>query len=570
MLPPPSLRPPPKLFGYLDDWFGIFANVNQFNAFCKACQAVNSKLGAGLVINMAKCWCRSIADVKQNGASMLGSVVGGPLTDNQAVDELFQARIERMRTRVTTAAKVGLPKQHRLLLLRQCFFPILGHLLRVLPPETTLMGARAFDDAVAESLQEWFGRLNHHSLKLASLPTRMGGLGLLCQEKVAPLAAAASYALSHHVLSKRLSKYHLGVAMPKALGMVEAMTMCAVNLNIGLLADALLDEKPHHLKQMQRNACKLPFELEYLDIWQNMDQDGKKRLVEATTRVARAWLRVIPAHPRCQLTDAAVDYGVKRTLVHPFLHTVAPSRVCPACRHDITPQHHLECFSTRNMRNARHHAICRVLKTMLSQVIDNVQREITEGGLQHDIMYIIDSTTTYIDVGITTVSTTPTAVASNHGNWPTEDEVQVAVNRRVSQAEIDARRHDPDAELPRRPHPDVERGEMRRELQRTFVIGQATAQTVRNKNNHFAQRYVKPPTTASFLFVPFIMTAGGGLNPKANEVMEVIADARFDADRNKLKMVRQRWLSRYYEDMATELLRYAAKMATSHSMQALR
>ena len=113
--------------------------------------------------------------------------------------------------------------QEQLLLLRLCFAPRLNHLIRTLHPEVVREGCRAFDKALMVALERTTGcPLLEHSVTMAQLPIRMGGLGLFSQEVLSPFAFGASFALSRQVLLDRNLGSLLSSLPPEGVAIIAA------------------------------------------------------------------------------------------------------------------------------------------------------------------------------------------------------------------------------------------------------------------------------------------------------------------------------------------------------------
>ena len=156
------------------------------------------EIKAGLQVNTSKTWFATFVDIRREGREILGSFVGGEDADAQ---ELMMKAVTELEKRVHGATDLCL--QHRLLLLRFCFFPCFSHFLRTISPNVTLLPARAYDDTVWRCLTSWFGDLPDHSKSIAQLPTRFAGLGLFSQERIAGVAYGASFIQSYDILKRR-------------------------------------------------------------------------------------------------------------------------------------------------------------------------------------------------------------------------------------------------------------------------------------------------------------------------------------------------------------------------------
>ena len=103
-------------------------------------------------------------------------------------------------------------------------------------------------------------------------------------------------------------------------------------------------------------------------------------------------------------------------------------------------------------------------------------------------------------------------------NWPSEAEVDQAINERALQParEPDFFWEDHSDEPT---HPEAVRIRTFRDLALRLTVGAAMRQMEAAKENHFLTRYVRPAGASQLSFVPFVVTAGGGISSKAQELV---------------------------------------------------
>jgi hypothetical protein len=207
---------------YLDDVHNTRITQEQAEEILDAIPLLPEGIRAGLVVNRAKSWYKTYRDLHREGRKVLGTFVGG-LTHEGA--HLMDSRIERFLERTRECGGLGL--QHRLLLLRFCFFPTFNHLLRTIHPDIIRPFAVAFDNAVIDTIAQWFGPLGSHSRDVCHLPTRIGGLGLFSQEAISGVAygTCAAQALSvlkgRHVPVSEALKNHVPQLLPFNLNAIQ-------------------------------------------------------------------------------------------------------------------------------------------------------------------------------------------------------------------------------------------------------------------------------------------------------------------------------------------------------------
>ena len=133
--------------------------------------------------------------------------VGAPLGSDQYVSKYVAAHLEGLAKRLPKLAdlrdqgRLQTARQARTLLLRYCANPQVSFLLRVVPPHLVREAALEYDKAIADCLQAGlFGgsrgdRRWQRAVRQASLPTRMGGLGLTPAHTLCDAAWCGSWAL---------------------------------------------------------------------------------------------------------------------------------------------------------------------------------------------------------------------------------------------------------------------------------------------------------------------------------------------------------------------------------------
>jgi len=144
--------------------------------------------------------------IKGEGLSILGSRLGSP--DSQAA--FLEAKVDPLLDRVKNLA--SLPHQHALLLLRQCLQLDLRHLQRSLTSDGKIKAAWSrLDQALLNEVRRLRGRVSDRQGDrkeiedtLIALPLRLGGMGILSHQDIAPLALSAANDASDRLINSFL------------------------------------------------------------------------------------------------------------------------------------------------------------------------------------------------------------------------------------------------------------------------------------------------------------------------------------------------------------------------------
>lgn len=109
---------------------------------------------SNLKINPKKCWYLGKDQLRARGHEILGTWVGGPndYFTNEGAAELADAITDRVERYTKQVFDLGMTLQERLLLLRYCWAPKLGHLLRTMHPGIMSKAAGRFDDVIVRAV----------------------------------------------------------------------------------------------------------------------------------------------------------------------------------------------------------------------------------------------------------------------------------------------------------------------------------------------------------------------------------------------------------------------------------
>jgi ubiquitin carboxyl-terminal hydrolase 44/49 len=199
---------------YLDDGT-IIGDIDLVARALDVIEEVGPKLGAHLNHGKSEIWWPSRADkvevfpsqiirVPNRGVELLGSPIGS----QEFMREFVKQRVEKIST-VDLQLEEMDDAQIELALLRGCLgFGKVVHLLRTCPPPDILEALEGFDDRlrsrIASILRAPF--LEVDAWKQASLPIRLGGLGITHTVPLAGPAFIGSCALTHDLVAAILRR----------------------------------------------------------------------------------------------------------------------------------------------------------------------------------------------------------------------------------------------------------------------------------------------------------------------------------------------------------------------------
>ena len=179
-----------RVLAYLDDWYILSTAPG---ALDKVYSLMETE-GNALQLNRDKCLEISLLDIQEHGLSVLGTRIG-----SLGSQQFFLAsKIDSLINSLNNLA--SLPHQDALLLLRTCLQQDICHLQRTMPisPQINAQWAR-LDRALCNEVRRVRGRSSlrqgdRQSLEdaLIALPIRLGGMGILSHQHIAPLALAAA------------------------------------------------------------------------------------------------------------------------------------------------------------------------------------------------------------------------------------------------------------------------------------------------------------------------------------------------------------------------------------------
>jgi hypothetical protein len=289
----------------------------------------------GLSLNLAKCRVHTIADLRESGVQLLGTCVG-----TESFRQRFLAsKVEDMI--VKTRKVLRLPKQAAFLLLRECVAPTLLHLLRCLDSANLgdLWGRATASILEAARILANVPELDEAARVCATLPVRLGGLGLPDYSFIQPHARTASRDLATEFdIFREAYNYP-----PKPQDLV---------LPTGTLRSA------HKARAEQ--------------LLSTLEEHRRIAMVENASRLGSAWARMIPIYTTRVLSDRMVASAVGNRLL---LSTEAADQ-CSSCHQPSPFQHGDVCDVRRQAPGQVRHA---AFRDVLARVVrENGSTAVTE------------------------------------------------------------------------------------------------------------------------------------------------------------------------------------------------
>jgi len=348
-----SLGPDQLVLSYLDD-INILSSSTQPLSTLNQVTAILDNQASSLRLNRTKCTEMTLDTIKREGLSILGSRIGS--TNAQA--SFLDAKVDCLLGQVKNLG--SLPHQHALLLLRQCLQQDLRHLQRSLASDTKIKAAWAkLDLGLLNEVRRLRGRVSNREgdrsdieNSLMALPVRLGGMGILSHQDIAPLALTAA-----NETSDRLINSFLPLSPP---------------------VDASQQAQP----RSQREGCKELWERQRNDLLSSLDDAERKIMTESASTLGRKWLNTIPYYSTLRLTDFEVS-----TAIHYRTLSTSPLTTCPWCSKSNSLGHDEVCLARPRQTVARHDSVARILHSTLKTIDPTAEHEphSFEGRRRNDI-----------------------------------------------------------------------------------------------------------------------------------------------------------------------------------------
>jgi hypothetical protein len=301
-----------KMWAYLDDVFCVIPRGNTgavHRSFLNVCTDILEQSGVGLTLNESKCKETVVGAIDRNGLEILGTILGGVAVRR----EFLERKVCDMEKGIR--ACLALPLQHRLLLLRSCSSTTLLHLLRSLDSE-------GLDDCWKQAQRVLLdeigglagvGQLDEHASILATLPVRLGGLGVPNYLGVGAVARESYLSLARVVLD--------GDPPPDTTQRIRSSRVHDLN-----------------------SECLLTL----------LSPRERLTVVDNSSKLGSAWLGMLPLFTSRILSDRQITSAVRCRLL-----VSGPARPCPACTLPLDFLHQECCQSGRqSTAQRRHDTVC--------------------------------------------------------------------------------------------------------------------------------------------------------------------------------------------------------------------
>ena len=283
--------------------------------------------------------------VTRRGFSLLGCPIGPP----DFCEEIFQARLTKVRTSLGALRDLG-DSQAEITLLRSCLaLPKVSFVLRACPPSHIQQSSCDFDQAIRDTLESIVGGpLSDWSWLKASLPSSHGGLNLRSASLHAPAAFLASSTASKHLVERILG--HPPSSTLHTVPAVKALATTAARSDWQNIDDI-------DVPLRQRSLSHSIDEASFQNLLSSAPTIRSQALAYSSSLPhAGDWLNVVPSTPLgLHLQDREFQCCLRYWLGIPLQSNPLP---CPECRDtaDIFGDHQVRC-SGNGDRISRHNAI---------------------------------------------------------------------------------------------------------------------------------------------------------------------------------------------------------------------
>jgi len=308
----------------------------------------------GMTLNLAKCRVHATTDIRVSGVKFLGTCVG---TEGYR-QRFLTAKVDDMVHKLRQVLR--LPKQAAFLLLRECVAPTLLHLLRCLDStnldEQWQRATAAVQDA-ARSMAA-VPALDEAARVLATLPIRLGGLGLPDYSFILPHARAAS-----EELASEFARFLEAFQYPPSR------------------ADLITLQSASALRQAHRTRSE--------QVLATLEDHRRIAMVENASKLGSAWARMIPIYPTRVLSDRQISSALGNRL----LISSEAADQCSSCHQRALFQHGDVCDIRRRVPGqVRHNTfrdlLARQAKAIESEAVIEVAADMPEANtlLRGDIL----------------------------------------------------------------------------------------------------------------------------------------------------------------------------------------
>lgn len=324
------------VWSYLDDTYLIVRETHAKRALHLVADVFTKNVTtSGLQLRPEKTWMCNPSTFRKTGVDVLGTHIGG------GVEKFLDLALGKWKVLVDKLHLLTL--QDANLLLRGCLLPRLGHLYRTL--DVTPTAWKQADKVLDMIVRGWLTRfeLEGWDPRLASLPLRMGGLGLTRPSIIAATAFDASRDESLEMVT-RVDETQV-LAQPS--GQQGPQRARVKEIWIALQDDVIKDMRPDERRVFQDNSSV----------------------------VGTKWLHAFPADPTLTFSDSDFAAAVAHRLLLQGKH-------CRSCRRVVEDfGHPFHCPSTRGLRLPRHELV----KQALGKAFQDCGADVTvePGARQH-------------------------------------------------------------------------------------------------------------------------------------------------------------------------------------------
>lgn len=322
------LGPDHLVLAYLDDIFVLAPSPDSLP------QVIGHFADAPVQLNAAKCKVYDLGRVDEEPIHILGTCIGSkPARERFLLDKVASIETDLNNLRL-------LPHQHALLVLRKSLQHKLRHLTRQLRSDDLSHMWSRLDASLWNAMDSLRGQIpreqdHRRDRALLSLPTALGGCGILSHKEVAPLAYQAAQATASETLR--------------------------------LLVPRL---RPDDDMRSQRELSQEAFLIKQDTLMASLSLRERILVTEAASQIGRRWLDVIPSSSRLRLADSDVRAGLHYRTLLPGSH--GP---CPSCAAANDAAHDEACQGRPDYRVSRHEVVKHALAAGL-KMIPRLQVEI--------------------------------------------------------------------------------------------------------------------------------------------------------------------------------------------------
>jgi hypothetical protein len=311
------------VMAYLDDIIVLGAEEGTLNLCLEFFEAA----GAPMELNPTKCKQFELADTANAPIHLLGTCIGPAAARKSFLGE----RIEQLRESTSNLPKAS--RQTGLLILRKSLQLKHRHLLRSMQSADIMDTWAELDTVIHTAFDRIRGLspqpdLAERDRVIISLPTSLGGMGLMSHVDTAPLAYQAASNSALDILRP---------IVPSLERSSDARTQRELSHEVTLI------------KQEQMMT--------------SLSTRDRVLVVEAASQIGRRWLDIVPSSSRYTLSDTDVQANL-------LYRTLLPGYVgaCIRCTQRNEPGHDECCPGRKDHRISRHEAVKYAMAAGLSAI----------------------------------------------------------------------------------------------------------------------------------------------------------------------------------------------------------